>query len=237
MQRESGAAGTSGWTLMLADVVALMLAFFVLTFSMRELVEDDPPRSTGSQPIASATLLAEAVAAAGTATDPGQGVPLALASNESRIADQLQAPEREAANTPSLAYLAAIIQGDGSEPSLAGIRHDDTMLMVELPDLPDDGSEPLTDATLRPLLTLAFLARRFDLAFAVALPAGSDATLVDGVARALLLREQIVDATGMANAPEVTFAAAEPAPTDPALRPWAALLVKTADGAAAGQKP
>ena len=220
---------------MLADVVALMLAFFVLTFSMRELVDDDQ-RSSSGQPIVSAARLAEPVAMAGAATHPDLGLPLALAPAESRTADQLRAPEREAANAPPLAYLAAIIQGDGSTPPLSRVWHDDTMLVVGLPDLPDDSGEPRDDAVLRPLMPLASLARRFDLDLAVGLPADSEATLAERVARAMRLRQRIVDATGFAAAPEVTFAATEPGMTSlgQASPAWAALLVKPAGGAAVG---
>jgi flagellar motor protein MotB len=232
MPRDTAAPRGGSWTLMLADVVALMLAFFVLSFSMREMIGSERAEAPS---IADGVLAAEAVAGGGDAAAPAHGRPLALAPDQGRTAEQLRAPERTAAAVPSLAYLAAIVQGDGSAPSPSRIWHDDTMLVVELEALLDDG---LTEPLRRSLVTLAFLARRFDLDVAVAVPAGGDRGLGERAAHALELRRRLAEATGLA-APEVTFAApagaAAPTGLLPPLR--VALLVKAASGAATGQSP
>jgi len=232
MPRDTAAPRGGSWTLMLADVVALMLAFFVLSFSMREMVGSERREAPS---LAGGALAAEAVAGGGGAAAPARGRPLALAPDAGRTAEQLRAPERAAAAVPSLAYLAALVQGDGSAASPSRVWHDDTMLVVELEALPDDGlAEPLR----RSLVRLAFLARRFDLELAVAVPAGGERSLGGRAAHALELRRRLAEVTGLA-APEVTFAApvGAEAPTGllPPLR--VALLVKAVAGAATGQSP
>ena len=232
MPHDTAAPRGGSWTLMLADVVALMLAFFVLSFSMREMIGSERREAPS---VADGALAAEAVAGGGDAAAPARGRPLALAPDEGRTAEQLRAPERAAASGPPLAYLAAIVQGDGSAPSPSRVWHDDTMLVVELEALPEDG---LAAPLRRSLIALAFLARRFDLELAVAVPAGGERSLGERAAHALELRRRLAEATGLV-APEITFAAplGAAAPTGLLLPLRVALLVKAAEGAATGQSP
>ncbi len=199
---------------MLADVVALLLAFFVLSFSMREL---DPVDH--QVPLERDTVVA----------------PAALGAVETAPSDQLRAIERPAASLPSFTYLTALILDAHETLWPDKVDHDDAMLTVELPG----DISPETDSELsRLLLTLAFLARRFSLELAVDLPAGregdhaadQEADLEARVQRSLALRAWLVEATGSANG-EVTFpAAAEPPARPERAQARARLSVKAATG-------
>jgi hypothetical protein len=191
---------------MLADVVALLLAFFVLSFSMREL---DPVDHQA--PLERDTVVA----------------PAALGAVETAPSDQLRAIERPAASLPSFTYLTALILDAHETLGPDQLDHDDAMLTVELPG----DISPETDSELaRLLLTLAFLARRFDLELAVDLPADQEAGLEARVERSLALRTWLAEATGSASG-EVTFLAAAEPPARPERAPARArLAVKAASG-------
>ena len=95
------------------------------------------------------------------------------------------------------------------------LGHDDTMLTVDLPA----ELSPETDSELaRLLLTLAFLARRFDLELAIDLPAQSEPDLEARAERALELQAWLAEATGAATT-EVTFIASGAPPAASAMRP------------------
>ena len=192
--------------MMLADVVALLLAFFVLSFSMREL--DSVDRH--------APLERDSVVA-----------PANLGAVETAPSDQLRAIERPAASLPSFTYLTALILDAHDTLSADELGHDDTMLTVDLPA----ALSPETDSELaRLLLTLAFLARRFDLELAIDLPAQSESDLQGRASRALELRAWLTKATGAATT-EVSFIAGAAPPASSALRRGRArLAVKAATG-------
>jgi hypothetical protein len=167
---------------MLADIVALLLAFFVLSFSMRELVPTEP----------SPTLRqSEAVA------------PL-----EALSSDQLSTQEQERASSPSFAYLAAIIEAN-SRGGLAddAIWHDDTRLVIRLPGEVETSGDAAGAASRELLLALAFLARRFDLDLALDLPASPERRIEGNLERTLAIRAWLGETTGL-TLNETTFAAA-----------------------------
>lgn len=207
---------------MLADVVALMLAFFVLTFSMRDIVEGG--RRTGdSQPVEHG-LLIDGVTTGGSAADP-LAAPLALAPPGGRAVDQLQSPEQTTGGAPSFAYLAAALEGAGIRMGRTASWHDDSMLVVALPEEPNDAAGQLAAAARQPLLAMAFLARRFELTLAVALPPDDGGSVAERAAQALRVRDWLADVTGTAAA-EVTFAATgTPAASDSAVGAGRALLL------------
>ncbi len=219
---------------MLADIVALMLAFFVLSFSMRELV-DGERRPPSAPPLVDPATVGGAADAGHGGSAQGAGTPLALTPRQGGPAERLRAPERAAADAPSLAYLAAILRGDGAEPALQRVRHDATRLVVDLPITHDAGTTRLVDPARRPLLALAFLAGRFDLDLAIAMPEGSAPTLAGRAGVAVALRDWLVETTGV-RAPEVTFepAVVPAAPRGVPTRAWAALQLKAAPAAAGG---
>ena len=175
---------------MLADVVGLMLAFFVLSFSMRELVPIEP---TPSLPDVET-----------------------LAVLETPALDQLRALEQERASSPSFAYLAAIIEANSRHAERADVWHDDTRLAVRLPDtlgnpeIEDNPStegrrEPAPDAASRELLlALAFLARRFDLDLAVDVPGGAAWSIDQNLDRAASIGAWLVETAGIGPT-EITF--------------------------------
>jgi hypothetical protein len=109
MRPEALVSSPRGWTILLADMVALMLAFFVLAFSMRELGR-----------------------AGWRGIRAGRHGPALAVQGEGRL-DELAAPEMRTAVAPPLAYLAAIIEGSHASLSADRIRHDDAMLSVDLP--------------------------------------------------------------------------------------------------------
>lgn len=191
---------------MLADVVALLLAFFVLSFSMREL-----------DPVDRAAALDRDTVMA----------PVALGAVETAPSDQLRAIEQPAASLPSFTYLSALILDAHETLRADQLGNDDTMLTVDLPG----EMSPETDSELaRLLLTLAFLARRFDLELAVDLPADREADLEARAERALALRAWLAEVTGSASG-EVTFIAGDEAPGGLQRRPARArLAVKAASG-------
>jgi flagellar motor protein MotB len=170
------------WTIMLADIVALLLAFFVLSFSMRELVPTKP--------------------------SPTLQQPEAVAALEALSSNQHTALEQERASSPSFAYLAAIIEAN-SRDRLAddAIWHDDTRLVVRLPG-EVEGSGDAADAGSRELLlALAFLARRFDLDLALDLPGSPEHEIERNLERTLAIRAWLGETTGL-RLNETTFAAA-----------------------------
>jgi len=191
---------------MLADVVALLLAFFVLSFSMRELESVDRH----------APLDRDSVVA-----------PASLGAIETAPSDQLRAIDRPAASLPSFTYLTALILEAHDTLSADELSHDDTMVTVDLPA----ALSPETDSELaRLLLTLAFLARRFDLAFAIDLPTRAEPDLDARAERALQLQAWLAAATSAA-ATEVTFIAGDAPPGSTALRQARArLAVKAVNG-------
>ena len=193
--------------MMLADVVALLLAFFVLSFSMRELDAVVDRR---------APLDRDSVVA-----------PASLGAVETAPSDQLRAIDRPAASLPSFAYLTALILDAHDTLSADELGHDDTMLTVDLPAT----LSPETDSELaRLLLTLAFLARRFDLELAIDLRAEIEPDLEARAARALELQAWLSQATGAATT-ELTFIAGNAPPTAlELLQGRARLAVKAATG-------
>jgi hypothetical protein len=181
MRLDAGTLAPRAWTIMLADVVALMLAFFVLSFSMRELVPIGPAR---------APLEPEAVAAF-----------------EAPLADQRRELEQERAATPAFAYLAAIIEANSRHALADAIWHDDTRLVVRLPGTVDTSDYAADAAAREVLLALAFLARRFDLDLALSAPRRPGGTLEEGLERAAAIRAWLGETTGL-TLDEVSFTAA-----------------------------
>lgn len=184
MRREATTPAPRAWTIMLADVVGLMLSFFVLSFSMRELVPIEP--------------------------SPAPPQVETVAALETPALDQLRALEQERASSPSFAYLAAIIEANSRHAERAGVWHDDTRLVVRLPDTagsPDiEGrSEVAADAASREvLLALAFLARRFDLDLALDVPGGTTRTIDQSLERAAAIGIWLGETAGIGPT-EVTF--------------------------------
>lgn len=169
---------------MLADIVALMLAFFVLSFSMREFVPIEPAR---------APLQPEVVAAL-----------------EAPSSDQRRELEQERAATPAFAYLAAIVETNSRQALSGAIWHDDTRLVVRLPGTVDTSDYAADTASREVLLALAFLARRFDLDLALNAPRRPGDTHEEGLERAAAIRAWLGETTGL-TLDEVSF---EPADTD-----------------------
>jgi hypothetical protein len=227
---------SNGWMMMLADIIALMLAFFVLAFSMREMTSSDsrPEGRPANRPVGMAiapipgTPIAEGTVPA----------PLARAPVDGHAIDQLQAPEHQAAGPPALAYLAAVLRQGGGGWVPEGIFHDETMLTVALPQ----GDGPRGDGLraeavvsgLRPLLLpLAHLASRFDLDLAIDMPHSGVGGLDAQVARAVRLRIGLAGAN-ITTPPEITFGAVRAASIGAAAadRARAALIVRPAASSA-----
>jgi flagellar motor protein MotB len=231
MASDGMACGSNGWMMMLADIVALMLAFFVLAFSMREMNSGEHPPD-GRPPDRAAGIAIAAVdgtpAAEGTVP-----APLARSPVDGHAIDQLQAPAHQAAGPPALAYLAAILRHghDGWVPD--SIWHDENMLTVALPNHADLDDEPIGNGMRPLLLSLAHLAGRFGLDLAIDTPHGAAAGLDEQVAQALRLRVWLADAAATAT-PEVTFGIvrAGAVGADPADRPRVALIVRPAPATA-----
>lgn len=198
---------------MLADIVALMLAFFVLSFSMRELVPIEP---------APAPLSMEVVAVL-----------------EAPSPSQLRASEQERASAPAFAYLAAIIEANSRHPLGDAVWHDDTRLVIRLPGEVDSSNTAADAASREVLLALAFLARRFDLDLALDAPAGPGPGIAGNLERAAALRAWLGETAGLALT-EITFAspAAAPRPADRPAAAYAALNARPAQvGATAATRP
>ena len=179
MRLEATAFAPRAWTIMLADVVALMLAFFVLSFSMREFVPIEP---------APAPLQPEAVAAL-----------------EAPSAEQHRELEQERASAPAFAYLAAIVEAHSRHALSGAIWHDDTRLAVRLPGTIDTSDHAADVAAREVLLALAFLARRFDLDLALTAPRPPGDTLEGGLEQAAAIRAWLGETTGL-ELDEVSFA-------------------------------
>lgn len=167
---------------MLADIVALLLAFFVLSFSMRELVPTEP--------------------------SPTLPQPETVALLEALSSNQHSALEQERASSPSFAYLAAIIEAN-SRDGLAedAIWHDDTRLVIRLPGEVESSSDAADAAARELLLALAFLARRFDLDLTLDLPAAPVLGIERNLERTVAIRAWLGETTGL-TVTEITFAAA-----------------------------
>lgn len=203
------------WTIMLADVVALMLAFFVLGLSMRVIL-----------PTEGAPLI--------ETTDPEA----AMAALERWSAESLTAAERASEPSPPFAYLATILGRLVADGSANAIRHDDRRLSARLdadplpanlsadeaPSAQPSPAEPgpADDAAQRQarnlLLAMAFLARRFDLELAVTLATSGAPSLAGQVEQSRRLQAWL-GAETRHRAPTVVFV---PAMTDAAMAPGAA---------------
>lgn len=180
---------------MLADVIGLLLAFFVLSFSMRDFVPIDPT------PV------------------PAQRE--AIAVLEAAATDQLRELEQERASAPSFAYLAAIMETNSRHPLTNAIWHDDTRLVLQLPGKLDTSRDPADVASRETLLALAFLARRFDLDLALRARREPGATLEDSLVRAATIRAWLGETTGL-TLNEMSFA--RPATAGGGAKPTAAYV-------------
>lgn len=156
---------------MLADVVGLMLAFFVLSFSMREFVPIDPA--------------------------PAPPQVDAVAVLEAPLLDQLRSLERERAARPSFAYVAAIIEANSRQGALDDVWHDDTRLVVRLPGTIDSRAVTVDPSSRDLLLSLAFLARRFDLDLTVEAPRDHDESIERLLQQAAAIRAWLVETVGL----------------------------------------
>jgi len=188
MRLDATANAPRSWTIMLADVIGLMLAFFVLSFSMRELVPTDPV--------------------------PAPPQPDTVAVLDAPLLDQLHALEQERASSPSFAYLAAIIEANGTGTRPDPIWHDDTRLAVRLPGMVHSTAIAADAGTRELLLTLAFLARRFDLDLSIDAPRAPGQTIERSLEEAAAIRTWFVETAGLARM-EMTFYRPPPA-TSPA---------------------
>ena len=171
MRAEATTLVGSRWTIMLADVVGLMLAFFVLSFSMRELVPVDPVPATPQEDT--------------------------VAVLEAPSMDQLRALEQERASSPAFAYLAAIIEANSVPAQADRVWHDDTRLVVRLPGRFDERAVAGEAGVRELLLTLAFLARRFDLDLTLDAPRRADETIEQSLEQAAALRAWLVETAGL----------------------------------------
>jgi|GEM_PF-1949661 len=178
MRLDATAGAPRSWTIMLADVIGLMLAFFVLSFSMRELVPTDPV--------------------------PAPPQPDTVAVLDAPLLDQLHALEQERASSPSFAYLAAIIEANGTDTRPDSIWHDDTRLAIRLPGRVDSTTIAVHAGTRELLLTLAFLARRFDLDLTIDVPRPPGRTIERSLEEAAAIRAWLVETAGLARM-EMTF--------------------------------
>lgn len=219
--------GSSGWMMLLADIVALMLAFFVLAFSMRTLtIGDRMPVDSSPDRVADATIALVGGTPVGEGTLP---TPLARSPVEGQAVDQLQAPEQQATGGRALAYIAAILEHGADDWLPDSIWLDETMLVVALPHDGDLGDSAIGAAMRPPLLALAHLARRFDLDLAIDLPQAVAVGLDAQMAQALDVRAWLAEVAAVAT-PEVTFGLvrADVMDVDLADRPTAALMLRPA---------
>jgi hypothetical protein len=227
MPSDDVVSGSSGWTMLLADIVALMLAFFVLAFSMRAMTNGD--RLPDGSP---ADRVAGAIIAPVGDTLVGEGAvptPLARSPVDGQAVDQLRAPEQQTTGGRMLAYIAAILEhgADGWLPERIWL--DEGMLMVTLPHDVDQDDGAVSASMRPPLLSLAHLAKRFDLDLAIDLPQAAAVGLDAQMALALRVRAWLADA-GAAATPEMTFGIvrADGVDGDPSDRPTAALILRPA---------
>ncbi len=184
MRTERDLAGQRAWSIMLADVVALLLTFFVLGLSMREL-DGGPPT----------TLLP---------IDPDRPV-IALVTQGS-VAERAT-PEISAEADRSFAYLAALLRAQGGLATVARISYTMFQLNIEMADPASSESSAERSAATELMATYAFLARRFALEASFRLPTLADETLPARLDRVLQFRRQLVRELGLADT-EVTVAAA-----------------------------
>jgi flagellar motor protein MotB len=178
MRPEATTNAARSWTIMLADIIGLMLAFFVLSFSMRELVPNDPV----------------------SAPPPADNV----AVLDAPLLDQLHAMEQERASSPSFAYLAAIIEANSVQAMADALWHDDTRLAVRLPGKLDTTAIALDAGARELLLTLAFLARRFDLDLTLDAQRASGQTIEQSLEQATAIRDWLAETAGL-DRMEITF--------------------------------
>lgn len=187
MRTERDLAGQRAWSIMLADVVALLLTFFVLGLSMREL-DGGPPT----------TLLP---------IDPDRPV-IALVT-QGNVAERAT-PEISAEADRSFAYLAALLRAQGGLATKASISYTTFQLNIELADPAASASSAERSALTELMATYAFLARRFALEASFHLPTMAGETLPARLDRVLEFRRQLVRELGLAEAEVVVAAAGEP---------------------------
>jgi len=184
MRASGGASTARGWTIMLADIVALMLAFFVLGFSMRVLVPS---------PGAPLVVAEDATAA--------------LAALERWSTESLTTAGRPSGPMPPFPYLAALLDRLLIEAPQASVRHDESRLMLTLDGDPSTTAEGGGRRARDLLLAMAFLARRFDLDLSVTMPGRRAEPLATQLSRAQALQARLSAATRHV-APEVILAPA-----------------------------
>lgn len=187
MRTERDLAGQRAWSIMLADVVALLLTFFVLGLSMREL-DGGPP--TTLMPI-----------------DPDRPA-IALVSQGS-VAERAT-PEISAEADRSFAYLAALLREQEGLATNANISYTEFQLNIEMVDPTSSTSSAERSAATELMATYAFLARRFALEASFRLPMRADEALPARLDRALALQRQLARELGLADAEVVVAAADEP---------------------------
>ncbi len=187
MRTEREGAGGRGWLLMLADVVALLLTFFVLGLSMRDL---DGEKRT-AQPLTGSAPAAIDLVARGSAAE--------RATPEiSREADR------------SFAYLAALLREQGVLATHTNIRYDNFQLTVDLLDPAAAASPAERGVAMELLATYGFLARRFALEASFLLPALDGEPLAARLDRASAFRRRLEKELGLQGAEVVVAAAAGP---------------------------
>ena len=184
MPTERDRAGERAWSIMLADVVALLLTFFVLGLSMRDL---DDGRRIAPLPV-----------------DPER--PAIALVTQGSVADRAT-PEISAEADRSFAYLAALLREQGGLATNADIRYDDYQLVVEMADPASSSSSAERSAATELMATYAFLARRFGLEASFRLPARSDEMLAARLVRVSAFQRRLSNELGLADA-EVLIAAA-----------------------------
>lgn len=186
MRTERDRAGERAWSIMLADVVALLLTFFVLGLSMRDL--DGGGR---------AALLP---------VDPERPA-IALVTRGS-VADRAT-PEISAEADRSFAYLAALLRAQEGLATYTNIKYDEFQLVVEMVD-PTSSSAAGRSAATELMATYAFLARRFALEPSFRLPGRRDETLAARLDRVAAFQRRLSSELGLADAEVLVPAAGEP---------------------------
>lgn len=181
--------GRSGraWLFMLADVVALLLTFFALGLSMRDLDGGKPavPRPMGAEPAAIALLTR------GSATEHAT-------------------PEISVEADRSFAYLAALLREQGGLATNAKIIYDDFQLVVDMSDPASAASPAERGVAMEHLATYAFLARRFALEASFLLPAASGEMLAARLDRAASFGRRLGRELGLDDAEVIVAAAGGP---------------------------
>lgn len=185
MRTERDRAGERAWSIMLADVVALLLTFFVLGLSMRDLDGGGRAALLPVDPERPAIALVTRGSAADRAT-----------------------PEISAEADRSFAYLAALLRAQEGLATDTDIRYDEFQLVVELVD-PKSSAAGRSAAT-ELMATYAFLARRFALEPSFRLPGRRDETLAARLDRVAAFRRRLSSELGLADAEVLVPAAGEP---------------------------